>query len=197
MNKPLSSQPITAPTSHRQTARTSSRDSAAPVIRVENLTRTYGTFTAVDAISFEVPAGSVFGLLGTNGAGKTSALEVIEGLAPAASGTVEVLGMNPLTDRARLRPMIGIMMQEGGFPHELTVRETARMWHGTLTRPLTVDDALDLVDLGERADRPVKALSGGERRRLDLACGFVRLVAGFLQRSVAVLLPRSRRTGCR
>ena len=74
MNKPLSSQPITAPTSHRQTARTSSRDSAAPVIRVENLTRTYGTFTAVDAISFEVPAGSVFGLLGTNGAGKTCLL---------------------------------------------------------------------------------------------------------------------------
>ncbi|WP_405570937.1 ABC transporter ATP-binding protein [Streptomyces sp. NBC_01167] len=140
------------------------------VIRAEQVRRSYtGGFEAVSGISFSVPRGEIFALLGTNGAGKTSTVELLEGLARPTGGTVQVLGHDPYRDRTAVRPRIGVMLQEGGFPSDLTVAETARMWAGCTTGARPVPEALELVGLGVRAGVRVKQLSGGERRRLDLA----------------------------
>ena len=140
------------------------------VIEVTDLRRVYGGgFEAVRGITFSVRRGEVFALLGTNGAGKTSTVELLEGLAPASGGRVRVLGHDPYSERAAVRPRTGVMLQEGGFPSELTVAETARMWAGCTSGARPEAEALSLVGLARRADVRVKQLSGGERRRLDLA----------------------------
>ncbi|MEU6352185.1 ABC transporter ATP-binding protein [Streptomyces sp. NPDC047072] len=140
------------------------------VIEVTDLRRVYGGgFEAVCGITFSVARGEVFALLGTNGAGKTSTVELLEGLAPPSGGRVRVLGHDPHTERAAVRPRTGVMLQEGGFPSELTVTETARMWAGCVSGARPPREALALVGLEHRADVRVKQLSGGERRRLDLA----------------------------
>ncbi|WP_405599606.1 ABC transporter ATP-binding protein [Streptomyces sp. NBC_01410] len=140
------------------------------VIEAEELRRTYGGgFEAVTGISFSVARGEVFALLGTNGAGKTSTVELLEGLAAPDGGRVRVLGHDPHRERAAVRPRIGVMLQEGGFPSDLTVAETARMWAGCTSGARPIAEALELVKLGERSGVRVKQLSGGERRRLDLA----------------------------
>ncbi|MFJ2115439.1 ABC transporter ATP-binding protein [Streptomyces sp. NPDC087850] len=141
-----------------------------PVIEVRELRRSYvGGFTAVNGISFSVPRGELFALLGTNGAGKTSTVELLEGLARPSGGSVRVLGHDPYKERRAVRPRVGVMLQEGGFPSDLTVAETVRMCAGCTSGARPTGEALDLVGLGKRADVRVKQLSGGERRRLDLA----------------------------
>ncbi|MGY4644276.1 ABC transporter ATP-binding protein [Cellulomonas sp. URHB0016] len=164
-----------------------------PVIEVTDLWRSYQGFDAVRGVSLSVRRGELVALLGTNGAGKTSALEVIEGLARPTAGTVRVLGHDPLRERSVVRPRTGVVLQEGGLQPGLTVAETMRMWAGTLTHPRPVDELLDLVDLRHRARVRVRQLSGGERRRLDLALA----VAGrpevlFLDEPTTGLDPESR-----
>ncbi|MER5295666.1 ABC transporter ATP-binding protein [Streptomyces pharetrae] len=140
------------------------------VIEVTDLKRVYGGgFEAVRGITFSVARGEVFALLGTNGAGKTSTVELLEGLAPPSEGRVRVLGHDPYEERDAVRPRTGVMLQEGGFPAELTVAETVRMWAGCTSGARPVGEALETVGLGKRAGVRVKQLSGGERRRLDLA----------------------------
>jgi ABC-2 type transport system ATP-binding protein len=140
------------------------------VIEVTDLRRVYGGgFEAVRGITFRVGRGEIFALLGTNGAGKTSTVELLEGLAEPAGGQVRVLGRDPHAERAAVRPRTGVMLQEGGFPSELTVAETVRMWAGCTSGARPVGEALELVGLGPRSGVRVKQLSGGERRRLDLA----------------------------
>ena len=109
-------------------------------------------------------AGELFALLGTNGAGKTSTMEALEGLAPPAEGTVRVLGADPFRERARIRRRMGIMLQEGGFPADLTVAETSGCGPGHSPRPRPVAEALDLVGLSHRGGVIIRSLSGGERR---------------------------------
>ena len=138
--------------------------------------------------------GELFALPGTNGAGKTSAMEVLEGLAPPARGAVRVLGCDPCRERALVRRRMGIMLQEGGFAPDLTVAETGRMWAGTLRAPRPVAEALGLVSLGHRAGVAVRSLSGGERRRLDLAMAILgRPEVLFLDEPATGLDPESRR----
>ncbi|MEV0639108.1 ABC transporter ATP-binding protein [Streptomyces sp. NPDC050619] len=140
------------------------------VIEVTDLKRVYGDgFEAVRGISFSVGRGELFALLGTNGAGKTSTVELLEGLARPAGGRVRILGHDPYADRAVVRPRTGVMLQEGGFPSELTVAETARMWAACTSGARDEGEALALVGLERKAGVRVKQLSGGERRRLDLA----------------------------
>jgi ABC-2 type transport system ATP-binding protein len=140
------------------------------VIEVTDLRRVYGGgFEAVRGITFHVDRGEIFALLGTNGAGKTSTVELLEGLTRPDGGRVRVLGHDPHADRAAVRPRTGVMLQEGGFPSELTVGETARMWAGCVSGARPVAEALGLVGLGGKTRVRVKQLSGGERRRLDLA----------------------------
>jgi ABC-2 type transport system ATP-binding protein len=143
-------------------------------VRVRGLRRTYGqgpsAFEAVRGVDLDVPAGSITALLGTNGAGKTSTLEVVEGLAPATAGEVSVLGLDPVADRAALRRRTGVLLQRSGFSGDLTVRETLQMWRATVTDGRPVDEMLALLALEGRADVRMLALSGGETRRVDLAC---------------------------
>ena len=157
----------------RRSVPRSSGDPSAPAVRVRGLRRTYGhgpsAFEAVRGVDLDVPAGSITALLGTNGAGKTSTLEVIEGLAPATSGEVSVLGLDPVADRAVLRRRTGVLLQRSGFSGDLTVRETLRLWSATLTSPRPVDEMLAMLSLEGRADVRMLALSGGETRRVDLA----------------------------
>ena len=150
------------------------RDPSAPAIRVRGLRRTYGrgasAYEAVRGVDLDIAAGSITALLGTNGAGKTSTLEVIEGLARPTAGTVRVLGLDPVADRASVRRHTGVLLQRSGFSGDLTVRETLRMWAATVTGARSVDDALAMLRLDDRAGTLVRSLSGGEQRRLDLAC---------------------------
>jgi ABC-2 type transport system ATP-binding protein len=144
-------------------------DGAVPAVEVTGLRRRYGSFEAVRGISFAVRPGEVFALLGVNGAGKTSALEVLEGLARPDDGTVRILGADPYREPAAVRPHLGVLLQSSGLPGDLTVRETVWTWSRTLTAPRPVEEALAQVGMTGRADVRVRSLSGGERRRLDLA----------------------------
>lgn len=147
-------------------------------VQVRGLRRTYGrgatAYEAVRGVDLDVRAGTITALLGTNGAGKTSTLEVIEGLAPATAGEIRVLGLDPIKDREALRRRTGVLLQKSGFSGDLTVRETLRQWAGTLSgTPKPVDDMLGLLSLERRADVRMLALSGGETRRVDLACALM------------------------
>ncbi|MDC7111623.1 ABC transporter ATP-binding protein [Corynebacterium pseudodiphtheriticum] len=168
------------------------------VLQVSDLTRSYGqetkAFWAVKGLNFRVFRGDVFGLLGTNGAGKTSTLEILEGLAPATSGKVKVFGRDPFDDRALIRPRMGIMLQSGGLPSQLTVEETIKMWQGTCSNPRDPEEILADVELLHRLDVRVGDLSGGEQRRLDLGCALLgnpELL--FLDEPTTGLDPESRR----
>jgi ABC-2 type transport system ATP-binding protein len=143
-------------------------------IVVRGLRRSYGsghgTFEAVRGIDLSIGPGTIHALLGVNGAGKTSALEVIEGLARPDAGEVRVLGMDPIRDRAAVRRRTGVLLQRSGFVADLSVTETLQMWAATVTDARPMEESLAMLDLEDRAETKVRALSGGEQRRLDLAC---------------------------
>jgi ABC-2 type transport system ATP-binding protein len=140
-----------------------------PAIRVDGLRQRYGDFEAVAGISFDVAPGELFALLGTNGAGKTTTLETLEGHRAAREGTVRVLGHDPHRERRRVRPRIGIMLQDGGFFTDLTVAETVEHWRAFTPAPRDRDEAIAMAGLAEKAGVRVRQLSGGQKRRLDLA----------------------------
>ena len=142
--------------------------SVPSVVEVEHLSVTYGDFAAVHDLSFHVERGELYALLGTNGAGKTSTLEVIEGHRPATAGTVRVLGGSP-RDRRGVRPRMGIMLQESGFSADLTVRESVGLVGALSGRQDDVDRVLGVAGLARKAGTRVAQLSGGEKRRLDFA----------------------------
>ncbi|WP_250008380.1 ABC transporter ATP-binding protein [Actinoplanes sp. M2I2] len=141
---------------------------STPVIEVEGLNLTYGDFPAVKDLSFEVRPGELYALLGTNGAGKTSTLETIEGHRDPTSGRVRVFGHSP-RDRAAVRPRMGIMLQESGFSPDLTVRESVGLIGQLTRRTDDVGRVLDVAGLTGKAGTRVSQLSGGEKRRLDFA----------------------------
>lgn len=146
----------------------SSTAHAPTVIDVEHLDVRYGDFHAVEDLSFSVRRGELYALLGTNGAGKTSTLEVIEGHRPSSSGSVRILGEDPLNRRA-VRPRTGIMLQESGFAADLGVKETLTLIGSLTGRQDQPSRVLDVVGLTAKADTRVSSLSGGEKRRLDFA----------------------------
>ncbi len=138
------------------------------VIEVEDLNVTYGDFAAVSDLSFEVRPGELYALLGTNGAGKTSTLEVIEGHRRADSGTVRIFGESP-QQRRLVRPRMGIMLQESGFSRDLTVHESVGLIGSLSGRQGDVDGVLEVAGLTPKKETAVSQLSGGEKRRLDFA----------------------------
>ncbi|WP_055485248.1 ABC transporter ATP-binding protein [Streptomyces sp. WMMB 322] len=139
-----------------------------PVIDVERLNLEYGGFHAVKDLSFQVRPGEFYALLGTNGAGKTSVLETVEGHRSPTSGTVRVFGQSP-RDRRAVRPRTGIMLQESGFSPDLTVKESVRVIGRLTGRTDSVERVLGLIGLVHKAGTKVSQLSGGEKRRLDFA----------------------------
>ena len=142
-------------------------------IAVEGLQVRYGDVEAVRGIDLTVEQGEVLALLGPNGAGKTSTVEVLEGFRPRAAGKVSVLGHDPATVRAELRQRTGVVLQESGTDPYLTVREVVRKHAGYYQRPRDVDEVVALAELTEQAKARVRTLSGGQRRRLDLALAIV------------------------
>ena len=138
-------------------------------IEVRGLTMSYGDRQVLLGIDFEVSPGEVFCLLGPNAAGKTTTVEILEGLRQRTGGTVSVLGMDPQAQSARLRERVGIVLQECGFPRQARVAELIDSWRGYYRNPRDLKDLLQVVELTQERNTQVRRLSGGQRRRLDLA----------------------------
>jgi ABC-2 type transport system ATP-binding protein len=144
-------------------------------VEVTDLRKSYGRVEAVRGVSFTVHDGEIFALLGPNGAGKTTTLEILEGFRKRDSGDARVLGLDP-GDRSAgrvLREQIGLVLQDIAVEPYLTVRETIARNAGYYPNPRPVDEVIGLVDLGAQEKQKVKQLSGGQKRRLDLALGMV------------------------
>jgi ABC-2 type transport system ATP-binding protein len=142
-------------------------------IEVRDLRKTYGPLEAVRGVSFEVMRGEVFCLLGPNGAGKTSVVEILEGYRTRTGGEARVLGLDPAVGGRGLREQVGIVLQQCGVQGDLTVTELIEMYGRYYTHRRPVDELIELVDLGHKRDVRAKDLSGGQRRRLDLALALV------------------------
>lgn len=142
-------------------------------ITISNLVKHYDDVVAVDGISLEVEAGEVFALLGPNGAGKSTTVEILEGHRTATSGDVSVLGFDPATRNRTYRERIGIVLQETAVEDALTVAEAISIYGAMYPRQRPTAELIEIVGLEEKADSRVKALSGGQRRRLELALGIV------------------------
>jgi ABC-2 type transport system ATP-binding protein len=138
-------------------------------IEVSTLTMSYGDRTVLRGVDFEVASGEVFCLLGPNGAGKTTTVEILEGFRQRTSGHVTVLGMDPQAQPTKLRERIGIVLQECGFPRQARVKELIDCWRSYYPNPRATGDLLSVVELDEDKNTQVRRLSGGQRRRLDLA----------------------------
>jgi ABC-2 type transport system ATP-binding protein len=142
-------------------------------IEIDGLRKAYGDVEAVRGISFTVAPGEVFCLLGPNGAGKTTTAEILEGYRARSGGDVRVLGHDPERGERALHERVGIVLQEAAAQAELTVAEVLTMYGRYYPRRRPVAELLDLVGLEGRADTRVKLLSGGQKRRLDLALALV------------------------
>ena len=142
-------------------------------IEVRRLRKTYGSIVAVDDLSFDVLAGEVYALLGHNGAGKSTTVEILEGYRDRDGGDVSVLGTDPRHGGRELRDRIGIVLQSSGIEQELYVAEAVALYASCYRRRRDVDDVLELVGLAEQAGQRIGTLSGGQRRRVDLAFGIV------------------------
>lgn len=141
----------------------------AIAVEVVDLRKSYGALEAVRGISLTVAEGEVFALLGPNGAGKTTTVEILEGFRRRDAGQVSVLGFDPAKGDRRLKDQIGIVLQTPGVDAYLTVGETVDMFRGYYPKPRARDEVLELVGLTEKRDSRVNKLSGGQRRRLDVA----------------------------
>ena len=146
---------------------------APPVIGVRGLRRSYDGLEAVRGIDLDVARGEVFALLGPNGAGKTTTTEILEGYRPRTAGDVTVLGVDPAVAGRSMRERIGIVLQASGVDPYLTARETVAMYAACFRAPRAVDEVLALVELTPQRDVRVGRLSGGQRRRLDVAVALV------------------------
>jgi ABC-2 type transport system ATP-binding protein len=143
------------------------------VIAVCGLRKGYGDHEAVRGIDLEIKRGEIFAFLGPNGAGKTTTVEILEGFREASDGSVEVLGQDPWHAPVSWRARIGIVLQESQVEPGLTVRECLEMYAGYYAAPRDVEDTLELVDLAAQAEERASVLSGGQRRRLDVALALI------------------------
>jgi len=169
--------------------------SASPAIEVRDLRKNYGDMEAVAGIDFQVQRGEIYGLLGPNGAGKTSTVEILEGYRTRSSGTVRVLGHDPQTRPLELRRRVGIVLQSSGIYSHVRVGEVLAHFAGFYPHPRDVAEVIELVGLGEKRDERARRLSGGQRRRLDLALALIgdpELV--FLDEPTTGFDPAARRT---
>lgn len=143
------------------------------IIKVKGLKKSYGGVTAVSDISFEVQKGQVFGLLGANGAGKSTTIECILGTKSLDAGEVAILGMDPIKHRKKLFQRAGVQFQEGSYQEKITVSELCETTHALYKSP---EDYLELIEtfkLKDKLQRQVKDLSGGERQRLFIVLALI------------------------
>jgi len=151
---------------------------ADPLVLARDLSKRFGSFTAVDGISFSVAPGEAFGFLGPNGAGKSSTMRMIGCVSPPTGGELRVLGMDPARDGARIRALLGVVPQQDSLDMELTVRENLILYGRYFDLSYResrarADELLDFVQLADRAGDEVEPLSGGMKRRLTIARGLV------------------------
>jgi len=166
-------------------------------IEVTNLRKSYKSLEAVRDVSFDVERGEVFALLGPNGAGKTTCIEILEGFLRREGGQVQVLGVDPGSRQVQqwLRMRIGVVLQELAVESFFTVRQVLERNAGFYPAPRPIDEVIELVGLGEKADVRVKRLSGGQQRRLDIGLGIIgRPELLFLDEPTTGLDPNARRT---
>ena len=165
-------------------------------VEIVDLVKTYGARPAVAGISLRVQPGEILALLGPNGAGKTTTVEICEGFRSADSGTVRILGLDPVTDAPALRPRVGVMLQEGvGGYNAAKAGELLALFASYAAHPQDCTALLDAVGLSDSADVPVKRLSGGQRQRLSLALALVgRPELVFLDEPTAGMDPHARRS---
>src|SRR3954465_11010077 len=142
-------------------------------VRIRGLRKSYGELTALDGVDLAVARGEVLALLGPNGAGKTTMVEILEGHRKADAGQISVLGYDPGKRERGFRQRIGIVLQEAGLDPTIKVREAIELYGAAYPDPRPADELLPLVGLGDRGESRAAALSGGQRRRLDLALGLV------------------------
>ena len=142
-------------------------------IEIKNLVKDYGDVQAVRGIDLTIEEGEVFALLGPNGAGKTTTVEILEGHRDATSGDISVLGHDPSKGERGFKERIGIVLQESSVERELTVSEALDIYGGAYPTRLDTGELVEIVGLGGKIDARVGTLSGGQKRRLELALGIV------------------------
>lgn len=143
------------------------------IIKVEQLTKTYGSVVAVDNISLSVKAGTVFGLLGANGAGKSTTIECILGTKQADKGQVSILGYNPKRDRVKLFQRVGVQFQESDYQPEIKVSELCEETAALYKNPADWRELCQQFGIGSKIKNDVKSLSGGERQRLFIVLALI------------------------
>ena len=151
---------------------------AEPVVMARDLTRVFGTFRAVDRVSFAVPPGEIFGFLGSNGAGKTTTIRILCGLLAPSSGSAAVAGFDVATEARQIKPRIGYMSQKFSLYGDLTVDENLRFWAGTYRlwgrkSTLRREWAIEVAGLDRQRRALVRDLPGGFRQRLALGCALL------------------------
>jgi ABC-2 type transport system ATP-binding protein len=165
---------------------------SAPAVEISGMVKRYGPVTAVDGLTLTAGAGQVTAVLGPNGAGKTTTIEVCEGYRRIDSGTVRILGLDPMR-AAALRPRVGVMLQSGGIPPAVPALEYLKTLSRFHVKPHEPAWLLDIVGLSDLAKTPYKRLSGGQQQRLSLAAAVIgRPELVFLDEPTAGLDPQAR-----
>ena len=144
-----------------------------PAVSVQHLVKRYGDLVAVNDVSFTIRKGEIFGLVGPNGAGKTTTVECISGLRVPDSGQVFVDGLSPLTDRRKIREFVGVQLQEGALPPQITVGEAVGLFASFYEDPLSPDQLLETLGIGDLKQKQFRRLSGGQKQRLSIALALV------------------------
>jgi ABC-2 type transport system ATP-binding protein len=144
-----------------------------PAVSVRNLRKSYGHHTALDGVSFDIHHGETFALLGPNGAGKSTTIEILEGYRDRTSGEARVLGHDPQKNILAWKARLGIVLQGTGESGNVTVLEQLRHFAGLYPNPRDVDETIAAVGLEEKAGTMIRKLSGGQRRRVDVALGII------------------------
>jgi ABC-2 type transport system ATP-binding protein len=144
-----------------------------PAVEVTHLRKSYGSLVAVDDVSFSVAEGEIFGILGPNGAGKTTTVECAIGLRSPDSGTVRLLGLDPHTDRDRVREITGVQLQDSAFPAKLRVGEILQEYRSFYRHPADVTGLVEGLGLAGKVGSYYRSLSGGQRQRLSVAVALI------------------------
>jgi ABC-2 type transport system ATP-binding protein len=147
--------------------------SGPPVVEVRNLVKRYPAHTAVDGVTFDIFRGETFALLGPNGAGKSTTIEILEGYRDRSSGEVRVLGIDPQKGDLAWKAQLGIVLQSSAEAAHVTVREQVEQFAAYYTHPRDVDEVIAAVGLTEKSKTRIGKLSGGQRRRVDVALGVI------------------------
>ncbi|WP_085511718.1 ABC transporter ATP-binding protein [Plantibacter flavus] len=168
--------------------------STRPIIEVRGLRKQYGDFTAVDGVSFEIHPGETFALLGPNGAGKSTTIEILEGYRHRTGGEASVLGVDPAKGGLDWKARLGIVLQSSAEAANVTVREQLAQFARYYADPRDVDEVIEAVGLTSKAGTRIGKLSGGQRRRVDVALGVVgRPALLFLDEPTTGFDPEARR----